>query len=145
MKTLGQLLEEKGHDVWAVSPDTSVFEALQLMADKNIGAVLVVEKGKLVGIFSERDYARKVILKGKTSRDTRVREIMTPEVVCMKPEQSIEECMGVMTQRRIRHTPVLNENGSVTGVISIGDVVKAIISEQEFIIGQLEGYITGSR
>ena len=144
MKTVGQLLQAKGLDVWSVAPGTSVYATLQLMSDKNVGAVLVFDAGQLAGIFSERDYARKVVLKGKTSRDTPVREVMTSRVVCIRPEQTIEDCMALMTDKRIRHLPVLEDN-RVIGVISIGDVVKAIISEQSFIIAQLENYITGAR
>jgi CBS domain-containing protein len=143
MTYVSQLLKTKGRDVWSVTPDTPVYDALKLMADKNIGALLVLEKGKLVGIFSERDYARKIILKGKTSRHTPVREIMSPKVYYVRPDQSIEDCMALMTDKRIRHLPVM-EDDEVVGVISIGDVVKAIISEQEFVIRQLENYISGS-
>ena len=142
METVGQLLRAKGHDVWSVSPGASVYEALELMAEKNIGAVLVVDQGRLVGIMSERDYARKVILKGRFSRDTPVREIMTERVVYVRPEQTLGQCMALMTEKRIRHLPVM-ANDQLIGVISIGDVVKAIISDQEFIIEQLETYITG--
>lgn len=144
MTTVRQLLQAKEGALWSVSPDTTVYDALKLMADKNIGALLVLEGSALVGIFSERDYARKVILKGKTSKETFVKEIMTPDVLYVRPNQSIEECMALMTNKRVRHLPVLEEN-KVLGVISIGDVVKAIISEQEFTIHQLENYITGSR
>ena len=142
METVGQLLRAKGHDVWSVSPGASVYEALELMAEKNIGAVLVVDQGRLVGIMSERDYARKVILKGRFSRDTPVRNIMTERVVYVRPEQTLGQCMALMTEKRIRHLPVM-ANDQLIGVISIGDVVKAIISDQEFIIEQLESYITG--
>jgi CBS domain-containing protein len=121
-----------------------VYEALRVMAEKDVGALLVMEDGSLVGIISERDYARKVILKGKTSRETLVREIMTERPVCVRADQTIEECMALMTNKRIRHLPVL-ENNQLIGVISIGDVVKDIISEQEFMIEQLENYITGRR
>jgi len=121
-----------------------VFDALQLMADKNVGALLVLDGEKIAGIFSERDYARKIILKGKASKDTPVAEIMTAEVTTLRPEQSVEECMGLMTDKRIRHLPVL-DGEKLVGLISIGDVVKAIISEREFIIKQLESYITGGR
>ena len=145
MNTIRQLLREKGPDIWSVSPDTTVYEALQLMAEKDIGAVLVMDGEELVGIFSERDYARKVILHDRSSRETRVQEIMTPEVVCVSPEQSIEECMGLMTTRRIRHLPVVEEGGRVTGVISIGDVVKAVISDQTQLISHLQAYILGER
>ena len=142
MKSVRQLLQSKGYDVWSVSPGTSVLDALKLMAEKNIGALLVLESGRLVGIFSERDYARKVILKGKASHSTRVREIMSRKVVYVRPEQGMEDCMGLMTQKRIRHLPVM-EGGELVGMISIGDVVKSIISEQEFTIRQLEQYISG--
>jgi len=142
MKTVMQLLRTKGQQVLSVAPDIPVFEALEVMADKNVGALLVVEGERLVGVFSERDYARKVILKGKSSKDTPVREIMSSHVLYVRPEQTIEDCMALMTDKRVRHLPVMEE-GRVVGVISIGDVVKAIIAEQEFIIEQLQNYITG--
>ena len=143
MESVNQVLQTKGHEIWSVTPEILVFDALKLMADKNVGALLVLEGDKLVGIFSERDYARKVILRGKASMDTPVREIMSLQVFYVRPEQTIEECMALMTDRRIRHLPVL-ENDNVVGVISIGDVVKAIVlSEQKFTIKQLENYITG--
>lgn len=141
--TVSQSLQAKGHDVWSVTPDTSVYNALKLMADKNVGALVVFKADQLVGMFSERDYARKVILKGKSSRYLPVREIMTSIVASVIPEHSIEDCMELMTDKRVRHLPVL-EDDRVVGVISIGDVVKSLISEQEFIINQLEQYITGS-
>jgi CBS domain-containing protein len=144
MTTVSQLLQAKGSDVWSVMPGTSVYDALALMAEKNIGALLVLDGDELAGIFSERDYARKVVLRGKSSKDTPVSQIMTSKVVCVRPDQSIEECMALMTDKRIRHLPVLEDN-RVTGVISVGDVVKAVISEQSFIIEQLENYITGAR
>jgi CBS domain-containing protein len=142
MKTVTQLLRTKGHEILSVSPETSVFEALKVMAEKNVGALLVVETERLVGVFSERDYARKVILKGKASREVPVRDIMTSHVLYVRPEQTIEDCMALMTDKRVRHLPVLAEERLV-GVVSIGDVVKAIIAEQEFIIEQLQNYITG--
>ena len=142
MKTVTQLLRTKGQQVLSVAPDLPVFEALEVMADKNVGALLVVEGERLVGVFSERDYARKVILKGKSSKDTPVQEIMSSHVLYVRPEQTIEDCMALMTDKRVRHLPVMEE-GRVVGVISIGDVVKAIIAEQEFIIEQLQNYITG--
>ena len=142
MKTVTQLLREKGQKVLSVAPETSVFEALQVMAEKNVGALVVVEGERLVGIFSERDYARKVILKGKASKEIAVREIMTSHVLYVRPEQTIDDCMALMTDKRVRHLPVLDEERLV-GVISIGDVVKAIIAEQEFMIEQLQNYITG--
>jgi len=141
MQTVRELVRKKGGQIWSVSPESSVYEALQLMADKNCGAVLVLDGSRLVGILSERDYARQVILKGKASKDTPVREIMTTRVVCVIPERTIEECMVLMTDKRIRHLPVL-EDGRLTGVLSIGDVVKAVISEKQYLIEQLEGYIT---
>jgi len=142
MKTVRQLLQVKGNHVCSVSPDTTVYGALRVMADNNVGALLVLSQGDLVGIFSERDYARKVALRGKSSRDTLVKEIMTERVDCVNPTQSVHECMGLMTQKHIRHLPVM-ENNQLAGVISIGDVVKAVISEHEFTIEQLESYING--
>jgi CBS domain-containing protein len=142
MKTVAQLLRTKGQHVLIVAPDVSVFDALGVMAEKNVGALLVVEERRLVGVFSERDYARKVILKGKASRDIPVREIMTSPVLYVRPEQTIEDCMALMTDKRVRHLPVL-EDERLVGVISIGDVVKAIIAEQEFLIEQLQNYISG--
>ncbi len=150
MKTVKELLKVKGYDIWAVAPDASVYDALKLMADKNIGAVLVIDAsnasagsaGVLVGILSERDYARRVILKGRLPKETPAWEIMTEKVLCVHPNQTVEECMALMTDKRVRHLPVL-EGDQLIGVISIGDVVKAIISEREFMIEQLEIYITG--
>ena len=143
MKTVRDLLHAKGSDVYSVRPDSSVYDALALMAERNIGAVLVLdEAGHLVGILSERDYARKVVLKGVTSRDTPVRSIMTGEVLCVPAETGIEACMALMTQRRIRHLPVTAASG-VIGVVSIGDVGKALIAEQGHVIEQLEHYICG--
>lgn len=142
MKTVRQLLQVKGNHVCSVAPDATVYAALKVMADNNVGALLVLNQGSLVGIFSERDYARKVSLRGKSSKDTHVKEIMTEKVDCVSPSQSVHECMGLMTQKHIRHLPVM-ENNQLAGVISIGDVVKAVISEQEFTIEQLESYITG--
>ena len=142
MKTVKDLLAVKGSQVWSIAPDATVFEALRLMAEKEIGALLVLEAGKLVGIISERDYARKVILKGKSSKDTPVKEIMTTKVLYVRPDQTIEECMALMTDKRVRHLPVL-DGEQLVGIISIGDVVKALIDEKDFIIQQLEQYITG--
>jgi len=143
MKTVRQLLQVKGNIVYSVSPETTVYAALKVMADNNVGALLVLHQGGLAGIFSERDYARKVALRGKSSKDTQVREIMTEKLDCVSPTQSVNECMELMTRKKIRHLPVL-ENNQLAGVISIGDVVKAVISEQEFKIEQLESYITGT-
>ncbi len=142
MKSVRQLLDAKGHDVWSINPDASVFEAIELMATKSIGALIVIEEAGPVGIVSERDYARKVILKGRSSRQTPVREIMTTRVVYAKIDQTVEECMALMTEKRIRHLPVM-DGKNLTGVISIGDLVKSIIDEQQFIIEQLEQYISG--
>ena len=142
MRTVRDILETKGHDVWSIAPSALVYDAMKLMADKEIGALLVLEGAKLAGIVSERDYARKIILQGRSSLTTEVREIMTSRVVYVEPERNIEECMALMTDKRIRHLPVV-EAGQLCGVISIGDLVKAIIAEQQFIIQQLERYITG--
>ncbi|MCL4562982.1 MAG: CBS domain-containing protein [Chloroflexi bacterium] len=142
MITVRQLLAEKGNQVWAVSPDSTLLEALKEMESKDVGALLVIESGKLVGIFSERDFARKVSESRQLSLDTPVKDIMTPLVYYVRPEQTLEECMGVMTAKRIRHLPVMSEQG-LSGVISIGDVVKEIISDQESMIRGLENYIVG--
>jgi len=144
MDTVRHLLQEKGHQYHAIAPDAMVYEALRLMSEKEIGALLVLERGRLVGIISERDYARKVILKGKSSLDTPVREVMTGKVVFVRPENTLEECMALMTDKRVRHLPVL-EGDQIQGVISIGDLVKATIAHKDFVIRQLENYITGSR
>jgi CBS domain-containing protein len=143
MKTVRQLLQVKGDKICAVPPETTVYDALKVMAENNVGALLVLETGRLVGIFSERDYARKVALRGRSSRDTPVSEIMTEKVDRVSPSQSVRECMSLMTNKHIRHLPV-TEDSQLVGVISIGDVVKAIISDQEFTIEQLESYITGA-
>ena len=142
MKTVAQFLEGKRSSVISVAPDATVFVALQLMAEKEVGAVVVLDGGRLVGILSERDYARKIILLGKASKDTPVKDIMTHRVICVRPSSTIEECMAVMTDKRVRHLPVLSDK-HVIGVISIGDVVKETIAEQKFIIEQLEHYIMG--
>lgn len=140
--TVRDILRQKGNQIWSVSPNATVFDALELMAEKNVGALVVLDGENLAGIFSERDYARKVILKGKASKETSVEEIMTSEVTTVCPGQSVDECMVLMTDKRIRHLPVL-EGEKLVGLISIGDVVKAVISEREFVIKQLENYITG--
>jgi CBS domain-containing protein len=141
MTRVRDILESKGSNAWSIEPTASVYDAMKLMADKGIGALLVMEGAKVVGIISERDYARKVILQGRSSRTTAVQEIMTSRVAYAEPEQNIEECMALMTEMRIRHLPVM-EGGQLRGVISIGDLVKSIIAEQKFIIEQLERYIT---
>jgi len=140
VKTIQEILQAKSHKLLSISPDASVFDALKVMAEKEVGALVVLDGERLAGIFSERDYARKVILHGKSSKDTAVREIMTPKVICVRPDQSVEDCMALMTDKRVRHLPVLADK-KVIGVISIGDVVKAVISEQKFMIEQLEHYI----
>ena len=143
MSTIRHILQLKGNDVWTTTPDTVVYDALTMMAEKNIGALLVLNQDNLVGIFSERDYARKVVLKGKSSRDIQVSEIMTDRVVFIQPDQTVEECLALMTDKKVRHLPVMEDN-QLIGMISIGDVVKAVISDREFTIEQLENYITGA-
>ncbi len=140
MKSAKQLVQAKGGQVYGIAPDASVFEALKLMAEKDVGALVVTDSGRIAGIISERDYARKVILQGKSSHDLAVREIMTDKVVTVGPGQTVEDCMGLMTARRIRHLPVIEE-GELIGVLSIGDLVKEVIAEQEQTIKQLESYI----
>ena len=142
MKHIRDLLAEKGGDICTISPDATVLDAVKLLADKNIGALVVVREDQLVGVMSERDYLRKIALTKRDSSAVKVAEIMTSPVACARPEQSVEECMAMMTDKRIRHLPVV-ENDSLRGVISIGDLVKSIISEQKFIIEQLEHYISG--
>ena len=144
MISIRQLLERKGSEVWSTSPDSTVYEALQLLAEKDVGALLVLQDGELVGVISERDYARKVILHGKTSMKTPVKEIMTEDVITVGTGSTVEEVMALMTDKRIRHLPVV-EGERIVGVVSIGDLVKAIIADQEFTIGQLENYISGTR
>ena len=141
--TVGQLLRTKGAEIWSVTKDASVYDALALMARYDVGALPVIEGGELVGIVSERDYARKVILKGRASRDTRVDEVMSRDVVTVAPERTMQECMERMTERRIRHLPVVRD-GELIGIVSIGDVVKATIAEQAFLIDQLRSYIQGA-
>ncbi len=142
--TVRQLLQAKGNMVHAISADATVFEALERMAAYDVGALMVMDGNQLVGIFSERDYARKIILMGRISKDTLVREVMTSDLITISPEATVADCMNLMTGNRIRHLPVI-ENGQLVGVISIGDVVKAIMTQQEFMIAELESYITGSR
>ena len=142
MQFTKQLLELKGENVITIGPDSSVFDAIKVMADNHIGALPVMEDDNLVGIITERDYARNVILKGKSSKVTPIKDIMTSNVLCAKPNHTLEECMALMTDKRVRHLPVI-DNGKVIGIISIGDLVKTIISEQKFMIEQLEHYISG--
>ena len=142
MAKVRDILNVKGRDVWSIEPNVSVYDAMRLMADKGVGALLVMEGEKLAGIISERDYARKVILQGRSSRTTQVSEIMTSRVAYAELDQNIEECMAVITEERVRHLPVI-EAGRVVGVISIGDLVKSIIDEQKFMIEQLVRYING--
>lgn len=142
MKFVSEILKLKGTEVFSVGPDDTVYGALELMADKNIGAVLVLEDGQVRGILSERDYARKIVLKGRVSRQTPVREIATEVVFTVEPSDTVEHCMQLMTDKRIRHLPVM-QDGELGGLISIGDVVKAVISRQKFKIEQLENYIRG--
>jgi len=139
--TVGQVLNSKGHDLWSIAPNATAYHALEIMADKNVGALLVMENDKLVGMFSERDYARKVILKGKSSKSTTVREIMTSQPICIGADKSIHECMVIMTSNHIRHVPV-TDRGLLRGLVSIGDVVNTIIADQESMIEELESYIT---
>jgi CBS domain-containing protein len=142
MFSIKQILEKKGRDIWVISPQAKVFDALKLMSEKNIGALIVVDKGRVAGVISERDYARRVILEGKSSKDVPVEQIMTPHVYGVHPETTAEECMALMTDKHIRHLPVI-DNDRLLGVVSIGDIVKAIISEQEVTIEHLKNYIMG--
>lgn len=142
MRLVQDILKEKGHDVYSIGPDDTIFHAVQQMADKRVGALLVMENSKPIGIVTERDYARKVALEGRSSRDSLVREIMSTRVLCVNPERTIEDCMALMTDKRARHLPVVDHK-HVIGVISIGDLVKAMIAEQKFVIDQLHDYITG--
>ncbi len=142
MRTVSEILKAKGNAIWSASPQASVYEALTLMAEKNVGALVVLESQQLVGIFSERDYARKVLLKGKFADSTPVHEVMTEDVITINPDQNIEECMELMTEKRVRHLPVVDA-GRLVGLISIGDVVKSIILEQKVTIDHLQDYISG--
>src|SRR5947208_5024255 len=141
MKRICDLLQDKGRDIWSLTPEATVYEAIDQMAQKGVGALLVMEGELLVGIVSERDYARKVILKGRASRETQVSEIMSYPVICVPPELTVEQTMALMTEKHVRHLPVVVEE-TVVGVISIGDVVRSVIEEQEFYIQQLTMYIT---
>lgn len=140
--TISSVLRRKGREIWSIGPEATVYEAIEMLANKGVGALLVMTDEKLVGIISERDYARKVILKGKVSKETRVKEIMTSPVVTVTPARTVDECMTLMTEKHIRHLPVV-EDEKVVAMLSIGDLVKWIISEQEETIQQLENYITG--
>ncbi len=142
MRTVQQLLDEKGHDIQSIHPDDSVFDAIQKLAAANIGSLIVIEDDRPVGIFTERDYARNVILKGKSSPTTKVRDIMTTRVIFVQPEQTVEHCMAIMTDKHIRHLPVLRDE-KLIGMISIGDLVKSIIADQKYTIEQLEQFIHG--
>ena len=142
MKSVKDILRAKGNDVWAVKPDDSIFDSLKLMAEKEIGALLIMDGDKLVGIVTERDYARKVILEGKSSQTASVSEVMTKKVLCVSPMHKVDECMALMTDKRARHLPVLDHK-HVIGIISIGDLVKETINEQQVLIDQLQHYISG--
>jgi CBS domain-containing protein len=142
MTTVDSILKTKGDDIWSVAPDSSVFEALEMMAEKNVSGLLILDKDKLVGIFTERDYARKLILKGRLSKETKVSDLMTKNVLYVDPHNTVEDCMKLMTRKRIRHLPVLASK-QLIGIITIGDLVNQIISEQKTTIDQLENYISG--
>jgi CBS domain-containing protein len=141
MASVKQLLQGKGHDVWSIGPEASVYDAIEKMAQGEVGALVVLEGESLVGLMSERDYARKVVLQGRSSRDTKIKDIMTTRVAYARPDQSVEDCMAMMTEKRIRHLPVM-DGDKLLGVISIGDLVKFIIEEQKHVIEQLEQYIS---
>jgi CBS domain-containing protein len=138
------VLDQKGHNVQFIHPDATVFDALKKMAENNIGSLVVLDDGKLVGVITERHYAREIVLKGRTSRGTLVQDIMSTEVICARPDQPVDECMAVMTAKGVRHLPVL-ERGQLVGIVSIGDMVKSVIGDQRFIIEQLEHFIHGDR
>ena len=142
LDTVRLVLKLKGQNVWLISPEACVYDAIEIMADKSVGALLVISEGKLVGVVSERDYARKVILQGKSSKQTKVKEIMTSPAIFVIPEQTVEDCMRIMTEKHIRHLPVV-EDGNILGVVSIGDLVKWMVSAQQQTISQLQSYISG--
>jgi CBS domain-containing protein len=142
MYTVRNLLQEKGNQVWSVAPQATAYEALELMAAKNIGSLVVIEEGNVAGVFTERDYARKVVLKGRSSKTTAVSDLMTTEVLYVNPDDNIENCMALMTDKHLRHLLVM-DNDKLAGIVSIGDIVKAVISDREFTIRELERYITG--
>ena len=143
MGVVKQILDGKGNEIFTIAPDTSVYHALELMVEKNVSALLVMENDELAGIFTERDYARKVVLKGKRSKETQIGEIMTSNLITVSPDSTIDECMALMTGKYIRHLPVVAD-GKLAGIISIGDVVRRIIEDQKSIIGHMEQYIAGS-
>jgi CBS domain-containing protein len=140
IETIGSILTMKGQQIWSVAPDSTVYDAVALMAEKSVGAVLVISEGRLTGIVSERDYARKVILQGRSSKHTRVKEIMTTDLVAVTPDNTVDECMRIVTHHRIRHLPVI-DRGDLVGIVSIGDLVNAVIADQAHTIDQLHGYI----
>ncbi len=142
MSTVKDILSKKDPNIYTISPDETVFNALKVMAEKNIGALIVTDGEQVQGIFSERDYARKVILKGKSSKDIKVSEIMTPKVLVVTPQNTVDECMALMTEKHVRHLPVI-ENDKLVGVVSIGDIVKQVIADHKFTIKELEKYISG--
>ena len=142
METIGQLLREKGAEVWSIGPDASVYDGIKMMAEKGVGALIVIDGGHPVGIISERDYARKVVLKDRSSRDTKIADIMSTTVMYARPDQSVEEGLSMMTEKRVRHLPVMDDD-KLVGIVSIGDLVKVIITEQQQMISQLEQYISG--
>jgi len=144
MKMVRHILQKKGSNIWSINSEAKVYDAIKLMAEKEAGALLVLDEGKLVGIISERDYARKVVLKGKSSRDAAVKEIMSERVIYVNPNTSVEDCMALMINKRVRHLPVFDDDHLI-GIISIGDVVKEVIDEKEFVIDELVRYITGGR
>lgn len=143
MKTVKELLRAKGDSVWSIDPSASVYDAIAMMAEKNIGALLVMDVDQVAGVLSERDYARRVVLAGHSAANTQVREVMSSRVIFVKPSDTVEQCMELMTDKHFRHLPVM-EAGKLLGLVSIGDLVKAVIKEQKSVIGQLENYITGS-
>lgn len=141
-RTVSDLLREKGNNVWSIAPDATVLDAIRMISEKGIGALLVMEDERVVGLVSERDYARKIVLEGRSSSNTLVREVMSDKIISVRREQPVRDCMELMTDKRIRHLPVI-EDGQLLGLISIGDLVKEVIAEQEHIIHQLEDYISG--
>ncbi|HEX2842890.1 CBS domain-containing protein [Hyphomicrobium sp.] len=144
MTTLRHLLLQKGNSIWSIHPDASVFDAVKEMAEKNIGALVVIEDDQLIGLITERHYARNIVLKGRTSPKTRVRDIMQTNVICARPDYTVEQCMALMTSKLVRHLPIVDD-GVLLGLVSIGDLVKSTISDQKFVIEQLEQYISGTR